>query len=229
MVGARDLAQGFTVSRLRLHGYWRSTASWRVRIALGLKSVEFERADHDLRKGEQRSPAFLSLSPQGLVPALEVGGDVLFQSMAILEWIEERFPEPALLPRSPTERALVRGMAQLVACDIHPLNNLRVLQALRADFSGSEEQIRTWAGRWIEEGFSVLEQLVERHGGAHAFGDQPSLADCTLIPQIFSARRFGVEMAAFPRLLAVEARAAVLPAFAAAHPAEQPDADPPAI
>jgi maleylpyruvate isomerase len=213
------------VKRPILHGYWRSTASWRVRIALAFKGVEFGHAAHDLRRGEQRSEAFLSIAPQGLVPALEADGGVFFQSLAILEWLEEQYPVPPLLPASPADRAIVRGMTDLVACDIHPLNNLRVLQALRADLNAGEEQVRAWIARWIGDGFASLEQLVERYGGIFSFGDQPSFADCALVPQIYSARRFGVDLSDFPKLLDIDTRAGILPAFSAAHPNHQPDFD----
>jgi maleylpyruvate isomerase len=212
---------------LILHGYWRSTASYRVRIALSLKGVEFEQATHDLRRGEQRAEAFLALAPLGLVPALEVEGQVLTQSLAIIEWLEERYPAAPLLPSTPNDRAIVRAMADIIACDIHPLNNLRILQALRLDFGASEDQVNAWIRSWIAAGFSALERMVERHGGAFCFGDAPSLADCVLIPQIYSARRFGADVADYPRLVAIDTRAAALPAFAAAHPAGQPDADQP--
>ena len=209
-----------------LHGYWRSTASYRVRICLALKGVDFDHATHDLRRGEQRGEAFLSQAPQGLVPALVVDDATLIQSLAILEWLEERYPTPPLLPVSPLDRAVVRGMADLVACDVHPLNNLRVLQALRTDLGASEDQVMAWIARWIGDGFATLERLVERHGGRFSFGDEPTFADCALIPQIYSARRFGVDLANFPRLVAIDERAAVIQAFIAAHPDRQPDADP---
>ena len=214
------------MNRPILHGYWRSTASWRVRIALAIKGVGFDRVTHDLRRAEQHTAAYRSLAPQGLVPALEVDGVTLTQSLAILEWIEESFPAPPLLPASVSDRALVRGMLDLIACDIHPLNNLRVLQALRDDLDAGEDRVLAWIGRWIGDGFFALERLVERHGGDYAFGDAPSLADCALIPQVYSARRFGVDLANFPRLMAIDDRAARLPAFVAAHPEAQPDADP---
>ena len=209
-----------------LHGYWRSTASWRVRIALALKGVEFDQSPHDLRRGEQRTESFLALAPQGLVPAIEADGSTLIQSLAILEWLEERYPSPALLPTSPEDRAIVRGMMDLVACDIHPLNNLRVLQALRSYFGATDDQVHAWIARWIGDGFASLEQLVERFGGIFSFGDEPSFADCALIPQIYSARRFGMDLTGFPRLVEIDARAAILPAFSAAHPSRQPDYDP---
>ncbi len=208
-----------------LHGYWRSGAAWRTRIALALKGLDHDQRGVDLRIGAQRSEAFVSLNPQGLVPALEVDGAVLTQSPAILEWLEETHPAPALLPAEPVDRAHVRAMAALIGCDIHPLNNLRVGKALRETFGADQAAVDDWAARWILPGFEALEALVARHGAGWCFGDAPTLADCYLIPQIYSARRFNVALAAFPRLLAIDAAAAVHPAFIAAHPDAQPDAD----
>ncbi|HEY2050402.1 MAG TPA: maleylacetoacetate isomerase [Caulobacteraceae bacterium] len=210
-----------------LHGYWRSTASYRVRIALNLKDLTYLQYTYDLRQGAQRSDDYLALNAQGLVPALGVDGTVFTQSLAILEWLDEVHPTPPLLPSTPDARAVVRAMASVIASDIHPLNNLRVLNALRGDFSATDAQVTAWIARWISEGFTALERLVERHGGAFAFGDTPTLADCCLIPQIYSAERFAVDLAPFPRLVAVGAHARALPAFAAAHPDRQADADPP--
>jgi maleylpyruvate isomerase len=210
-----------------LHGYWRSTASYRVRIALNLKGVAHDPQTHDLRQGEQRADAYLRLNAQGLVPALEIDGTVLTQSLAILEWLDEVHPAPPVLPATPAARAVVRAMASVIASDIHPLNNLRVLNRLRGDFAASETQVQAWIARWIDEGFTALERLVERHGGAFAFGDSPTLADCCLVPQLYSAERFAVDLSPFPRLTAAGARARALPAFAAAHPDRQPDADRP--
>jgi len=211
---------------LRLHGYWRSTAAYRVRIGLNLKGLAYEQAAHDLRTGAQRDPGYLALAPQGLVPALETPTGVFTQSLAILEWLEERFPQPPLLPADPDRRAVVRAMAELVACDIHPLNNLRVLNALRAELGADQAQVDAWIARWIADGFEALEQLIAQHGGAFAYGDAPTLADCCLVPQVYSAERFKVDLGPFPRLRAAAARAGELEAVAAAHPARQPDADP---
>ena len=207
-----------------LHGYWRSGTSYRTRIALNLKGLAYETAPVDLRTGVQKSDAYLALNPQGLVPALEVEGLVLTQSPAILEWLEETHPAPALLPSLPAERATVRAMAALIGCDIHPLNNLRVLKAVR-DLGADQAGVDAWAGRWILDGFAALEALVMRHGEGWCFGGAPTLADCYLIPQIYSARRFNVDLTAFPRLLEIEMRAEAHPAFVAAHPDNQPDAD----
>lgn len=208
-----------------LHGYWRSGAAYRTRIALALKGLAFEQRGVDLRTGAQKSEAFVALNPQGMVPALEVDGVVLTQSPAILEWLEETHPVPALLPAKPADRAHVRAMAALIGCDIHPLNNLRVGKALRESFAADQAAIDAWAARWITPGFEALEDLVGRHGACWCFGDVPTLADCYLIPQIYSARRFKVPLDAFPHLLAIDAAAAAHPAFIAAHPDVQPDAD----
>ena len=208
-----------------LHGYWRSGTSYRTRIALNLKGLSYEQAGVDLRTGAQKSDAFLTLNPQGMVPALEADGAVLTQSPAILEWLEETYPEPPLLPADPVARAQVRAMAALVACDIHPLNNLRVLKALRETFGADQAATDAWAGRWITAGFEALEALIARHGEGWCFGDAPTLADCCLIPQIYSARRFNTPLDAFPRILALEEKAAGHPAFMAAHPDRQPDAN----
>jgi maleylpyruvate isomerase len=210
---------------LRLHGYWRSTASYRVRIALNLKGLTYAQATHDLRKGEHQSPHYLELAPQGLVPALETDAGVITQSLPILEWLEERFPEPGLLPDDPFGRGLVRSMAQLVAADIHPLNNLRVLSRLRSEAGFDEVQINAWIGHWTTSGFTALERLVSRHGGNYAFGDRPTLADCLLVPQVYSACRFGVDLSPFPQLIAAAQSAEAIPAVQAAHPDRQPDAD----
>lgn len=208
-----------------LHGYWRSGTSYRTRIALELKGLAYQQQPLDLRLGQQRSDAYLALNPQGLVPALEVGGEVLIQSPAILEWLEEVHPEPRLLPENAGARAAVRAMAALVGCDIHPLNNLRVGKALRETFGADQAAVDAWADRWIRPGFAALETLVDRQGEGWCYGDAPTLADCYLIPQIYSARRFHVDLSAFPALLQIEARAAAHPGFVAAHPDNQPDAD----
>lgn len=208
-----------------LHGYWRSGASYRVRIALNLKALTYEQAAHDLRQGRQKTPDYLALNPQGMVPALDVDGQVLIQSPAILEWLEETYPEPPLLPRDAGDRATVRAMSAVIGCDIHPLNNLRVLTSLRRDLGADQATVDAWAARWIAPGFDALEALVARDGAGFSFGDGPTLADCYLIPQLYSARRFNIETAAWPALEAVEARALAHPAFAAAHPDRQPDAD----
>lgn len=208
-----------------LHGYWRSGTSYRTRIALNLKGLDYRQHTLDLRKGEQKSPDYLRLQPQGLVPALEVDGQVLFQSPAIIEWLEERYPDPPLLPANVEDRALVRAMAAIIGCDIHPLNNLRVLKALRHDFSADQATIDAWAGRWIAEGFTALEPLVARHGKGFAWGDRPGLIDVYLVPQAYSAERFGVALDAWPAIARAVEAALAHPAIAAAAPDLQPDAD----
>jgi len=213
------------MSRPHLHDYWRSTAAYRVRIALNLKGLDYSRTAHDLRLGAQRAPAYLEIAPQGLAPALETEDGVLTQSLAILEWLDERYPDPPLLPSEPGPRAIVRAMAEAIACDIHPINNLRVLNRLRADFAATPAQIDAWIAHWIGEGFGALEQLTARHGGAFIFGDAPTMADCCLVPQVYSAERFKVDLSPFPRLLAAADRARALPAFEAAHPSRQADAE----
>ena len=208
-----------------LHGYFRSSAAYRTRIALNLKGVAYEQHDIDLRTGAQRSEAFLKLNPQGLVPALEVDGVVITQSTAILEWLDETFPEPSLMPADAIGRAQVRGMIGLIASDIHPLNNLRVLSELRATFGADQTRIDAWAGRWMVPGFEALTALTAKQGKGWLHGDTPTLADCYLIPQLYSARRFNVDLTPFPALTAIEDRALAHPAFAAAHPDRQPGAD----
>lgn len=209
-----------------LHGYWRSSTSYRVRIALALKGVDYAQATHDLRRGDQHDERYRALNPQGLVPALEADGAVLTQSPAILEWLEERYPTPALLPAATAERAIVRAMAATVACDIHPLNNLRVLDTLRSGFDADGTAVQLWSARWIADGFAALEAMVVRHGRGFIYGDAPTLADCYLVPQLYSAERFELDLTTFPALVAAGARTLALDAVAAAHPDRQPDADP---
>jgi maleylpyruvate isomerase len=211
---------------LVLHGYWRSGTSYRTRIALNIKGIEYAQAPVDLRAGAQKSDAFLALNPQGLVPALETPDGVLTQSSAILEWLEERYPEPPLLPRAPGERAVVRAMAMAVACDIHPLNNLRVLKYLKHPLNHEQAAIDTWIAHWIAEGFAALEAMIARHGGRFAFGDTLTLADCHLVPQVFAAERYAVDCTPYPRLVDSARRAMAEEPVRRAHPQAQPDADP---
>lgn len=208
-----------------LHGYWRSSAAYRVRIALALKGLDYRQTAHDLRTGAHRTPSFRALNPQALVPALETPDGVLTQSCAIIEWLDEQYPDPPLLPATPFDRAVVRSMAALVACDIHPLNNLRVLDRLRGDFAATPDQITSWIGHWMSEGFAALEEQIARHGGDFAFGDKPGLADCFLLPQLYGAHRFGVDMQPFPLIRAIGTRLSALASVAQAHPDRQPDAD----
>ena len=207
---------------LRLYSAWRATAPYRVRIGLAIKGLAYDYSGVDLLAGQQRSPAYRAVNPQGLTPALEVDGRVLTQSLAILEWLEETHPEPPIMPKDPFDRHAVRAMAGIIACDIHPLNNTRVAAAL-AGLEMSETDRQAWIQRWIVEGFTALEPMVAREGRGFAFGETPTIADCCLVPQVYSARRFGVDLTPFPALVAAADQAHTLPAFAAAHPDRQPD------
>jgi maleylpyruvate isomerase len=210
---------------MKLHGYFRSSASYRVRIALNLKGLTAEHLPHHLRKGEQRAPGYLVINPQGLVPALEDDqGTVLTQSLAIMEWLDETHPEPPLLPKDPLRRAKVRAFAQALTCDTHPVQNLKVLSRLR-ELGLAEDKVTAWAGWANREGLSACEKLVANEPGPFCFGDKPSLADLCLVPQLANARRFGVDVNAFPRLLKAEAAAKAMKAFADAAPDKQPDAE----
>ncbi len=210
--------------RVTLHDYWRSSSAWRVRIALNLKGVAYSSVSHNLLAGEQRAEGYRALAPQGLVPALEAEGMVLTQSLAIIEWLEERFPEPRLLPTSPADRAVVRSMALLIASDIQPLQNLRVLRALKRQFGADQAATDGWAAYWIAEGLGALETMVALHGKGFCFGAAPTLADCLLIPQLSNGERFHADLSGFPALLAVRERCEALPAFAEAHPSRHSDA-----
>ena len=210
---------------MELHGYFRSGAAYRVRIALNLKGIGVRQVSHHLRKGEQRDAAYLALNPQGLVPALVADdGTVLTQSLAIIEWLEETPPDPALLPGDAVQRAQIRAFAYAIACDIHPVQNLKVLQKLAA-MGHPQAEVDGWA-RWIiGEGFTACEALAAHTAGQHVFGDVPTLADVCLVPQFTNARRFGLDLSPFPHLLAIEAACLALPAFRAAAPDQQPDAE----
>ena len=214
-----------TEAGIILHGYWRSSAAYRVRIALNLKGVEYQQVTHDLRDGAQRAQGYLALAPHGLVPALVSAERVLIESPAILEWIDARWAGPPLLPRSIDDAAVVRGMAALIGCDVHPLNNLRVLNRLKSEFSADAGQVQSWIEHWIADGFTALETLIERHGRGFAFGDAPTLADCYLVPQVYSARRFSIDLTPDPRIIDAADAAGSLAAFRSAHPDVQPDAD----
>lgn len=206
-----------------LHGYFRSTASYRVRIALNLKGLPFENESHHLRKGEQRAPGYLALNPQGLVPALEMSGRVLTQSLAICEYLDEVYPEPPLLPANPFDRARVRAAAQVIACDIHPIQNLKVLDRLRED-GLDEEAVTRWARATIEEGLAAFAALLPEEGSAFCFGSVPGLADICLVPQLVNARRFGAQIAS-PRILEIERTCLALEPFQRSLPDVQPDAE----
>ncbi len=212
---------------LKLHTFFRSGTSHRLRIALNLKGLTAEHVAVDLRKEKHLDAAFKALNPQGLVPVLEVDDQlVLTQTPAIIEWLEERHPEPALLPADIDARAHVRALAAVVGCDIHPINNRRILEYLRHQLKLDEPAILRWCSEWITAGFDAYDALLKSHGqsGPYSWGDRPTLADVYLIPQIESARRFNVDMARWPRLQAIDAACAQLEAFQKAAPAVQPDA-----
>jgi maleylpyruvate isomerase len=210
---------------MKLHGYFRSSASYRVRIALNLKGLGAEQLSYHLRKGEQRAPDYLAINPQGLVPTLQGdGGAILTQSLAIIEWLDETHPNPPLLPKEPLRRAQVRAFAQALACDTHPVQNLKILSRLR-ELGLAEEKVTDWAAWANREGLSACEKLIAHEAAPFCFGDAPTIADLCLVPQLANARRFGVDVAAFPRLLTAEAAAKQLKAFADAAPERQPDAE----
>lgn len=211
---------------MKLYGFFRSGTSHRLRIALNFKGLVYEQIAVDLRKEEHLGEAYRSINSQQLVPALEVEGDVMVQSPAIIEWLEERFPHPALLPAHPPERAVVRAMAAVVGCDIHPVNNRRILEALRHRFDASEEAVNDWCATWIRSGFDAFEAMVDAQGrpGPFAFGANVTVADVYLVPQIESARRFKVDLTRWPRLQEIDEACGRLDAFQRAAPAAQPDA-----
>lgn len=206
-----------------LHGYFRSTASYRVRIALNLKSIAYDDVFVHLRKGEQRSPEFLALNPQGFLPALDIGEAVLTQSLAICEYLDEQFPEPTLLPGDAIHRAKLRAFSQVIACDIHPVQNLRILARLR-NLGMAEDVVSNWAAELITEGLEACSRLIANESGPYCFGDQVTLADICLVPQMVNARRFGAKFD-WPRLQEIEEACLKLPAFAKAAPEAQPDAE----
>ena len=210
---------------MRFYGYFRSSAAYRCRVAFNVKGLQPDFQSVPLRKGAQRSPEFSSLNPQGLVPALEAEGHVLTQSLAIIEWLDETRPEPPLLPRDPFDRAHVRALALSIACEIHPLQNLRVLTFLRGELNQDQAGLDRWCRHWIEGGLTAYEATIERAGttGAFSFGDTPGLADICLAPQLYSAERFGADISGLRHLKRIKASCDAHPAFAAAHPARQPD------
>lgn len=212
--------------KLTLYGYWRSSAAYRVRIALNVKGVKYNQVSVNLKDGEQRGATYKSRQPQGFVPALETPQGTLIQSPAILEWIEETWPSPALLPADAMLRARARACAAVIGCDIHPVQNLRILQFIRAEYGQDDAGVTAWCRRWISDGFAALERMAEADGGAGPWlaGGGPTLAEVYLVPQMYNARRFGVDLAPYPRLVAADTAAQAHPAFAAAAPEIQPDA-----
>lgn len=214
---------------MKLHTYYRSTAAWRVRIALHLKGVSYDAVPvHLLRDGgEQRADAYRALNPQQLVPLLTDGDERISQSLAIIEYLDETHPEPPLLPRAPAGRARVRALAQVVACDMHPLNNLRVQQYLAAEFGADDGTKQRWMHHWLAAGFDALERMLadDPRTGACCHGDTPTLADLCLVPQVYSARRFSFDLKPYPTIVRIDAHCAMQPAFAAAAPDAQPDAE----
>jgi len=211
---------------IRFHGYFRSSSAYRCRIAFNLKGVGYDFVSVHLRRdgGQQKTPEYRAKNPQALVPTLEAGAFRLTQSLAIIEWLDETHPGPKLLPEDANLRAQVRAIAQVIACDIHPLQNLRVLDYLKGTFGADQAALDAWCGRWIADGLAACEALLaERAPSTFCFGEAPSLADICLVPQVFSAARFGTDLTAMPRLRAIAAACEALPAFADAHPKNQPD------
>ena len=209
------------MSRPILYDFWRSSAAYRVRIALNLKGVDYESRQVDLRTDEQKSTGYRDLNPQGLVPMLEIDGHRLTQSVAIINYLDIRYPNQPLIPAAAADRAHVVAMAMTIACDIHPLNNLRVLKYLKDPLGHSQEEIDAWYAHWIGEGLPALEVMAAPKSGQFLFGDAPTGADVCLIPQLYNARRFNVPLNAFPTLLRAEESANTLEAFTKAHPDRQ--------
>ncbi|HVL79754.1 MAG TPA: maleylacetoacetate isomerase [Sphingomicrobium sp.] len=204
-----------------LHDYFRSSAAYRVRIALNLKGVDYVSRTVNLVEGEQRSDSYRALNPQGFVPMLEIDDRRLTQSLAIIVYLDQKFPEPPLMPADPVDGAHVRALSMTIACDIHPLNNLRVLKYLTSNFQADEEAKTRWYAHWVSEGLTALEALARPRAGAFLFGNAPSLADICLVPQLYNARRFNVSLDPFPTLRLADESANRLEAFAAAHPDQQ--------
>ncbi len=206
------------MTRPVLHDYFRSSAAYRVRIALNLKGVDYDRRAVNLAEGDQKEAPYRALNPQGLVPMLEMDDLRLTQSLAIMVYLDQKYPEPALMPRHPADGAHVRAMALAIACDIHPLNNLRVLKYLKGEMKQEQAAIDRWYAHWVTEGLDALEAMASSRAGAFLFGDTPTLADVCLVPQLYNARRFSVPLDPYPTLRRADESASALPAFAAAHP-----------
>ena len=214
---------------MKLYTFFRSSASYRVRIALDLKGIGCEQASIHLRRGggEQLSAAYKAINPQGLVPALEDNGKILTQSLAIIEYLEEKYPKPPIFPADPADKALVRSMAMVIACEVHPIQNLRVLNYVKATYNQTDAQVNQWAQHWIDLGLAALEQMIlaQPKRGKFCFGDAPTLADICLVPQLGNARRYGCDLAKHPTIVEIEKSCMALPAFADAAPEKQPDAE----
>ncbi len=213
---------------MKLHGYFRSSAAFRVRIALNLKGLAYDNAFVHLRKGDQTSAEYLGLNPQGLVPTLEDGPHALTQSLAIVEYLEETHPAQPLLPKSPAERARVRALAQIIACDIHPIDNLRVLQYLQREMKADEAAVGRWFNHWIRLGFTGLEATLakDKATGRFCHGEAPGLADICLVPQVFNSRRYSLDLGPFPTIVRIYEACMNEAAFDRAQPSKQPDAEP---
>jgi maleylacetoacetate isomerase len=204
-----------------LHDYWRSSAAYRVRIALNLKGIRYLSRSVNLAAGEQGTDEYRALNPTGLVPMLEIDGLRLTQSLSIIMYLAARYPEPALLPDEPGDQAHVRSMALAIACDVHPLNNLRVLNYLKGELGQDQAAVDRWYVHWTRQGLAPLEQMARPRAGAFLFGDMPTIADVCLVPQLYNARRFKVDLEPFPTLVRADTSAATIEAFAAAHPDKQ--------
>ncbi len=210
-----------------LHGYFRSSAAFRVRIALNLKGLAYDQTFRHLRKGEQRAPDYLKLNPMGLVPTLEIDGQTLTQSLAIIEYLEETRPNPALMPSDAAGRARVRSLSLSLAAEIHPINNLRVLEDLRSRFGADDAAVARWFRHWVEVTFAPLETRLasDAHTGTFCHGDTPGLADICLVPQVINNTRFDVDMTPYPTIARIHKACLELDAFKSALPANQPDAE----
>ncbi len=218
VIGGRELGECAVGECAVLYDYFRSSAAYRVRIALNLKGIAYESVPTNLVAGEQKADAYRARNPQGLVPMLEIDGFRLTQSVAIIDYLDRVYPLPPLMPFEPEDRAHVQALALAIACDIHPLNNLRVLKYLKEPLGQPEEARDTWYRHWVSEGFAALEAMAGPRAGAFLFGEAPTLADVCLVPQMYNARRFAVPLEAYPTLVRADAAACALEPFAAAHP-----------